>query len=62
MRLETLKLHNIGTFRDFEVDVTSMPGPLVAITGPNGAGKSTLLELGLPGAMYRQTPTRGSLV
>jgi exonuclease SbcC len=62
VRLETLKLRNIGAFREFAVDLTSMPGPLVAITGPNGAGKSTLLELGLPGAMYRETPTRGSLV
>jgi exonuclease SbcC len=62
VRLESLRLRNIGTFKDFAVDLTSMPGPLVAITGPNGAGKSTLLELGLPGAMYRETPTRGSLV
>jgi exonuclease SbcC len=62
MRLETLKIHNVGTFRDFAVDLTALPGPLVAVVGPNGAGKSTLLELGLPGALYRETPTRGSLV
>jgi exonuclease SbcC len=62
MRLEKLRLRNIGTFRDFSVDLSALPGPLVAVTGPNGAGKSTLLELGLPGALYRQTPTRGSLV
>lgn len=62
MRLESVKIRGLGPFREFEVDVSSLPGPLVAVVGPNGAGKSTLLELALPGAFYRQTPTRGSLV
>lgn len=61
MRIERIKLHDVGPFGDFEVDLTTLQGPLVAVVGPNGAGKSTLLELGLPGALYRATPTRGSL-
>lgn len=62
MRLESIKIHNVGPFRDFAVDFTAHPGPLVAVVGPNGAGKSTLLELAIPGACYRATPTRGSLI
>lgn len=61
MRLEKVTVRNLGPFRDFTLDLTG-PEKVIAITGPNGAGKSTILEVGLPGAMYRQTPTRGSLV
>lgn len=62
MRLEALKIRNLGPFRDFAVDLAEYDGAtLIAVTGPNGAGKSTLLELGIPGALYRSTPTRGSL-
>lgn len=60
MRFERLKAHNIGPFRDVDIDIANAPGPLVAVTGANGAGKSTLLEL-CAGALYRQTPTRGTL-
>lgn len=62
MRLEALKIRNLGPFREFSVDLADYDGAtLIAVTGPNGAGKSTLLELGIPGALYRSTPTRGSL-
>jgi exonuclease SbcC len=62
MRIESIRLRGIGPFkREFFADFSEMRG-LVAITGANGAGKSTLLEVALPGAMFRQTPTRGSLV
>lgn len=62
MRLEAIKIRHLGPFRDFAVDLADYEGQtLIAVTGPNGAGKSTLLELGLPGALYRSTPTRGSL-
>lgn len=61
MRLEGIKLKGLGPFREeVELDVSSLPGPLVAITGANGAGKSTLLEL-FGGAMFRECPTRGKL-
>lgn len=61
MRFEFIKLRGIGPFvNEVSVDLTSIPGPLVAVTGSNGAGKSTLLEL-CAGAMYRATPTRGKL-
>jgi exonuclease SbcC len=62
MRLEKIRARHLGPFDDYTLDLSNVPGPLVAITGLNGAGKSTLLELAFPGAMYRQTPTRGSLV
>jgi exonuclease SbcC len=62
MRLDAIKVHALGSFRDFEVDLTTFgDAKLVAVVGPNGAGKSTLLELALPGALFRQCPTRGSL-
>jgi DNA repair protein SbcC/Rad50 len=62
MRLESVRIRNLGPFRDFAVDLTGLgDARLVAVVGENGAGKSTLLELALPGAMYRSTPTRGTL-
>jgi DNA repair exonuclease SbcCD ATPase subunit len=45
----------------FAVDLSDVAGPLVAVTGENGAGKSTLLEL-LVAGLYRECPTRGTLV
>lgn len=63
MRLESVRLHNVGPFEDFSLDLTSLgEARLIAIVGPNGSGKSTLLETALPGALFRSTPTRGSLV
>lgn len=62
MRLEGVRIRNLGPFRDFAVDLNDYAGAkLIAVCGANGAGKSTLLELALPGALYRSTPTRGSL-
>ncbi|HMI85962.1 MAG TPA: AAA family ATPase, partial [Polyangiaceae bacterium] len=50
-----------GPFRrHVSIDLASIPGLLIAVTGGNGQGKSTLLEC-LGGALYRTTPTRGSL-
>ena len=61
MRYDKIRLRGLGPFRDLvEVDLASIPGPLVAVTGENGAGKSTLLEL-MAGALYRSCPTRGSV-
>ncbi len=62
MRLSSVRARSLGPFRDFTLDLDGLPGPLVAVTGRNGAGKSTILELALPGALYRETPTRGTLV
>lgn len=64
MRLKSVSLHNIGSpFKQpIYLDIDAIPGLLVAFVGENGAGKSTLLEAGLPGVMYRDTPTRGSLL
>lgn len=60
MRVGRLRAHNVGQFRDVDIDFSKLPGKLVAVVGENGSGKSTFCEL-IPGAMYRETPTRGSL-
>ncbi len=61
MRFDSITLHGLGPFTEgVTVDLRSLPGPLVAVTGENGAGKSVLLE-SMPGALYRRTPTRGTL-
>lgn len=61
MRFEKIRAKGLGPFRnEINVDLTALPGMLVAVTGENGAGKSTLLEL-LAGGLFRACPTRGSL-
>lgn len=61
MRFDRLTLRGIGPFsKQSTLDLAAIPGRLVAITGGNGQGKSTLLEC-FGGALYRETPTRGSL-
>lgn len=65
LRLEGFRIRGFGPFdREFAVDLTALAPTdrLIAICGENGAGKTTALELALPGAIFRQTPTRGSLV
>jgi exonuclease SbcC len=65
VRLEGFRIRGFGPFdRELAVDLSALSATdrLVAICGENGAGKTTSLELALPGAMYRETPTRGSLV
>lgn len=59
MKWEKLRAHALGPYRgEVELDFSTIPGPLIAVTGPNGAGKSTLLGL-LAGALYRELrPTR----
>jgi len=61
VRFESIRMRGLGPFRsEVTIDLTNVPGELVAITGPNGAGKSTTLEL-LAGALFRECPTRGAL-
>jgi predicted ATP-binding protein involved in virulence len=47
-RIESLRLHHIGPFRDLEVTFPVKPKPGLAeihiLTGGNGAGKTTILE------------------
>lgn len=51
----------IGPFEgDYDVPLSDLPGQIVAVVGANGAGKSTFLET-IPGAAYRECPTRGPL-
>lgn len=60
MRCEHIRIKDLGPFREVDLDLAAISGTLIAVTGDNGAGKSTLLEL-VPGALYRETRTRGSL-
>jgi exonuclease SbcC len=63
VRFESIKIRNLGPFKDVDLNLSELggPGALIAITGNNGDGKSTLLEL-LPAAFYRECRTRGTLV
>lgn len=61
MRFDAITIKHLGPFEDVHIDFSKTQAKLIAITGDNGAGKSTLLEL-LPAALYRQCPTRGSLI
>ena len=59
MKIEKIKVRGITTFKDeAELDLSALGSGLIAVAGPNGAGKSSLLE-SIPGALYRQTPSRG---
>lgn len=65
VRLERFRCRGFGPFKgELSVDLTGLAPSdrLVAVCGENGAGKTTMLELFGPGAMWRSTPTRGSLV
>ncbi len=62
MRLEYFKCHNVGPFTDFELDLSKVNGPLVAVTAPNGTGKTFILEAAILGAAYRKMATQGSLI
>ena len=64
MKWESIKVRGLGPFRDeVELDLSKLGDAMVvAVSGTFGAGKSTLLELGIPGALDRRTPTRGTLL
>lgn len=61
MRFERLTIHNFSEHRDIDLDLSAVPGRIVAVTGRNGAGKTTALELMSGGAIYRHCPSRGAL-
>ena len=61
MRIDRILLKSFTTFREAAaLDLAGLGPGIVAIAGPNGSGKTTLLEA-IPGAIYRQTPRRGSI-
>lgn len=61
MRFDKIRFRGMGVFKhEVELDFTAIDGTLVAFCGVNGSGKSTILEL-LCGALYRKTPTHGTL-
>lgn len=60
MRLERTVLHKVGPFEHFELDLSQVRGPLVAVCASNGSGKTFLLETSILGACYRRTETQGS--
>jgi exonuclease SbcC len=61
MRFESIRLRNMATFDDVELDLLSIDAELIAFCGVNGSGKTTMLEL-LPGTPLRQCATRGTLL
>lgn len=63
MKIERVKIRNLGVLRDVALDLTALPhsARVVAVVGPNGSGKSTLLSLMTGGALYRDTGSRGTL-
>jgi exonuclease SbcC len=61
MRIDRITLRGITTYHDQQtLDLAALGPGIVAVAGPNGSGKTTLLE-SVPGALYRQTPSRGSI-
>jgi exonuclease SbcC len=57
MQPRNLKIKNIGPYRDVSIDLSSIPGTLIAVAGKNGQGKTMFLESMFAGA-YREFPTR----
>lgn len=61
MNFTRLSLQDLGALQSVELDLTTLPEGITAVTGENGAGKSTLLG-SLLAAIYRDVPGRGSLI
>lgn len=62
MRLINARIRGFGVLTDFALDLGDYEcGEIVQLSGVNGAGKTSALELAIPGAIYRECPTRGSL-
>ncbi len=61
MKISKISLRGITTYRDLAtLDLERLGPGIIAIAGPNGSGKTSLLEA-VPGVLYRQTPSRGSI-
>jgi exonuclease SbcC len=61
VRIDKITLKGFTTYVDETVlNLAELGSGVIAIAGPNGSGKTTLLEA-VPGGIYRQTPSRGSI-
>jgi len=61
MRIDKIELYGITTYREpAALDLAALGPGIIAIAGSNGSGKTSLLEA-VPGAVYRQTPSRGNI-
>ncbi len=56
----SLRLKDVGPFKDETIDFCQFPGDVTAIVGENGAGKTMLIE-SVFAALYRYFPCRDSL-
>lgn len=62
MRFDSIHARGLGVFKEeLAIDFSTLPGVLTGVVGLNGAGKSSFCEL-LFASLYRDTPTRGSLI
>jgi DNA repair protein SbcC/Rad50 len=55
----SLRIKNIGPFRDQSIELSDIPGGLVAVTGLNGQGKTFFLE-SIVASLYRELPSRAN--
>lgn len=61
MRIDKISIRGLTTYREeTSLDLAGLGPGIIAVAGPNGSGKTTLLEA-IPGAIFRQTPSRGSI-
>lgn len=61
MRIDKITIKGFTTYQtEQSLALDELGSGVIAVTGPNGSGKTSLLEA-VPGAVYRQTPSRGSI-
>lgn len=60
MLIERIRGSRIGPLGAFDLDLGAVPAGIVVIRAPNGRGKSVLVGC-IPGAFYRDVPTKGPL-
>ncbi|MBE3130402.1 MAG: AAA family ATPase, partial [Acidobacteria bacterium] len=61
MKINKIRLRGFTVYKEqAELDLAALGPGIIAVAGPNGGGKTTLLE-SIPGALYRQCPSRGSI-
>jgi exonuclease SbcC len=60
MRPISLRIQNIGPYKDETIQFSDIPGDVVAIMGQNGSGKTMMVD-SVFAALYRYLPSRDSI-